>query len=74
MQLQILGMKCVSCAMRLKQRIQAHLSQQDGSCQVDFPSATMVVEADNLQLADLLNIVQEMGYVAEVDRRQELLL
>ena len=65
-QLQVIGLKCVSCAMRVKQRLQTHLVGQEGSCQVDFPSGQTFVTGSDLKPSELAAAVQEMGYEVHV--------
>lgn len=70
-QLQVDGLKCVSCAMRVKQGVQTYLSNQLGVCSVDFPTGQMLVTGKDLQPEELVGVVRNLGYEAHVVEQEE---
>lgn len=74
MLLQVSGLKCVSCAARLKSRLLESLSGQAVSCQVDFPAGKVLVSGAALHSAELVAVVGSLGYAAVVkeERTQAL--
>ena len=64
--LQVSGLKCVSCAARLKGRLLDSLSAQGASCQVDFPAGKVLVTGAALQPAQLIAVVESLGYTAVI--------
>ena len=69
--IQVNGLTCVSCAMRLKQRIQQQTEQQQGACQVDFPSGSLKVTGRRLEPEELVAAIIDMGYEAKVIDKQK---
>ena len=62
-QVSVRGMKCQACAARLRQAVQAELSQQPwASCSVDFEGSKVNVVNSHLSGEDLLGIVRMQGF------------
>ena len=64
------GMKCMACAARLKQAVQAEL-QQPAACSVELETGLLTVYNSSLSASQLLAIVRTQGFAGAVVREQQ---
>lgn len=65
LQLQVEGLQCAACGMRLKQALRGKVSGLD-SCEVDFESGRALIRGKGIDTAALIETISQMGYSAEV--------
>ena len=62
--MQVTGLKCESCAARLKQAVQSSLPEAAASCSMEYATGLLTVFRSSLKYQDLLGIVHRQGFNA----------
>lgn len=68
--LQVEGIKCVSCGMRIKQQVLSHV-QGVQSCTVEFETGKVVVVGKGVSRSELLESISGLGYAPRVQSSKE---
>ena len=64
LQVQVTGLKCESCAARLKQAVQSALPESSATCSMQYFTGILAIHGSRLQYDDLLIIIRTQGFDA----------
>jgi cation transport ATPase len=70
LKLQVEGVRCAACGMRLKQSLLGEFTGMS-SCDVEFESGRMVLTGKRLDSDALIGRIRQMGYSARIIQFQE---
>ena len=62
LRVQVAGMKCESCAARLKQAVQAHLQEPAAACSIDYAAGILTVHGSSIHGHELVSFIQTQGF------------
>lgn len=63
--LQVGGIKCVSCGMRIKQHVLSHVKGVQ-NCTVEFEKGHVMVSGKGVSQTQLLEAISSLGYVPRI--------